>query len=325
MKCITLCVLFSWLCLYSFGQIDTTKKPIDTTKKPIDTTQNVDTVLAPATDTVTVDTTVAVMDITENKSRRRPPIDHSLGPVYKLKPAVDIPYTIAATAFSLWGFSNIYNKPSSTEAQINSLRTSDINGFDRWAAEKWDEKADKNSDMLFYASMPAPLLLLLDADIRKDALKVIFLYWETMGTTGIFYTGSASIWDRYRPFVYNEAVPMHERTNGNAKNSFLGGHPALVATSTFFIAKVYSDYHPDSRIKWLFYTGAATATLTTAYLRHKAGKHFPSDLIVGTTIGTLNGILVPHFHKNKLFKKKNITLLPYSAGQHHGMYMTYKF
>lgn len=245
-------------------------------------------------------------------------------PVYKLKPAVDIPLSLAGAGFSTYAFSKIYSKDSSTASQINALRKDNINGFDRWAAGKNSKKAADVSDLFFYGSIPLPLLLMFDKKIRKDAAKIGFLYFETLSVTGIFYTGSALVVDRYRPLTYNTSLPMSERISGNNKNSFLAGHPALVATSTFFIAKVYADYHPESKIKWLFYSLASASTLTTAYLRHRAGKHFPSDLITGVTVGTLSGILVPHFHKNPLLKNKNISITPFS-GESHGLAMTYRF
>jgi membrane-associated phospholipid phosphatase len=74
---------------------------------------------------------------------------------------------------------------------------------------------------------------------------------------------------------------------------------ALVGTSTFFIAKVLNDYHPDSKAKWLPFTLASLATGTTAYLRYRGGEHFLSDIVIGVVVGTLSGVLVPHVHKNK--------------------------
>jgi membrane-associated phospholipid phosphatase len=292
-----------------------------------------DTAVKKTTDSVLVDTAIVqAAPQTETPARFTPPAtrkdvrqddDGANRPVYKLKPAVDIPVVLAGTAWSIYGFSQIYNKPTTSEARINSLRVSDINGFDRWAADLYSEKASDASDLFFYGSMPAPVLLFIDKKIRKDALKVAFLYWETMAVTGVFYTGTAHIVDRYRPLAYNPAAPMSERTSGNARNSFLGGHPALVASSTFFMAKVYADYHPESKFKWVLYTVATGATLTTAYLRHRAGKHFPSDLLVGMTVGTASGILVPHFHKHRLFKNPNVSLRPFS-GESHGLVFTYK-
>ena len=69
---------------------------------------------------------------------------------------------------------------------------------------------------------------------------------------------------------------------------------------------------------------AGAVTATTAYLRHRGGMHFPSDLLLGVTEGTLTGILVPHFHKHRIVKDPNLSLLPYSNGLNHGLALVYK-
>ena len=97
--------------------------------------------------------------------------------------------------------------------------------------------------------MPLPLLLLLDKKIRKDGLKIGLLFLETMGTTGAIYTSWAMIVNRFRPYAYNSEVSMKTRTRGGSRNSFFAGQPAVVATSTFFMAKVFSDYHPAMKHK----------------------------------------------------------------------------
>ena len=245
-------------------------------------------------------------------------------PVYKLKPKVDIPLTVATAGWTIYGFTQVYSKDNSTEEQINRLNVNDINGFDRWAADVWSEKAADASDLIFYGSMPLPALLFLDKKMRKDAGKISFLYLEAMSITGLLYTGSAHLFDRYRPYTYNPNTPMGDRVEGNAKNSFPAGHVAVVGTSTFFIAKVFADYHPESKLKWLFYTGAALATGTTGYLRHRGGRHFPSDIVVGTAVGALSGILVPHFHKNKALKTSGLSVMPFT-GRSHGLALVYKF
>ncbi len=246
-------------------------------------------------------------------------------PIYKIKPALDIPLTLGTAGLSILGFSKIYSKDASSEYEINQLRKADVNGFDRWAVDVYHPDAEAPSDAVFYAAMPLPLVLMLDKEIRKDALKIGLLYIEAMGITGVFYTGSNYYVNRYRPLAYNTSVPMDVRREGGSTNSFIAGHPALVATSTFFTAKVFSDYNPDSKLKPVLWGAAILSTGATAYWRHRAGKHFPSDLIVGTSIGALSGILVPHFHKNKLFKNKNMSLTPFSGGYSHGLSFRYKF
>jgi membrane-associated phospholipid phosphatase len=312
-------IITSWISLTLlptiYAQDDTTQKK-DTDSAVVSTTTS-DTVARNYDTSTTIIT--ASPSITAKSAAKREQ-------VYKLNPAVDIPLTLVTAGWSLYAFPKIYDKPGIPEATILNLNRENINGFDRWAADVWHKDAEKTSDLFFYASMPLPLLLFIDNDIRKDALKIAFLYFETMSVTGLFYTGSAYLWDRYRPLTYYpdfNKLPMHERTSGNERNSFLGGHPALVATSTFFMATVYSDYHPDSKFKYALYGMAIVATGSTAYLRHRAGKHFPSDLIVGTTIGTLNGILVPRLHKNKAYANSKVRVMPFT-GQSHGLYVVYK-
>ena len=86
---------------------------------------------------------------------------------------------------------------------------------------------------------------------------------------------------------YTDETPMDKRTNKVARNSFFSGHVEMVAAPTFLIAKVYSDYYPDSKIKWVFYGFAAAITTATSYLRLKAGEHFPSDIILGAVSGRI--------------------------------------
>lgn len=244
-------------------------------------------------------------------------------PIYKLKPAVDVPITAIGTGWSLYAFTKIYSKEGSSPEQIAALDKNNINKFDRWAADVYSDQAADISNYPFYIAMPLPLVLMADRDIRKDAGKIGFLYLESMAITGLLYTGSTYIWDRYRPLAYNDEAPMEERLGGGAKNSFFAGHVALVATSTFFTAKVFSDYHPDSKLKYVFYGTAIAATGATAYLRHMGGKHFPSDILIGTAVGTLSGLLVPSLHKNKVFKNQNLSILPF-AGKSNGVALVYR-
>lgn len=244
--------------------------------------------------------------------------------VYKLNLAADIPITAVGTGWSIFAFTKIYNKDASTIQEIENLDKNDVPSFDRSAAGNNNRDANVISDYPFYGSLAVPLGLIADREIRQDLGKIGFIYLEAMAITGLFYTGSVYFVDRYRPATYDTSIPAEERAKGNNKDSFIAGHPGMVATATFFTAKVYSDYHPDSDFKYALYGLAVAATGATSYLRLIAGKHFPSDLLAGVTVGTLSGILVPHFHKNKMSSEPNLGIRPFSTGMAHGISMTYK-
>lgn len=243
--------------------------------------------------------------------------------VYHLKSGVDIPITAVGTGWSLYAFTKIYSKDLSSDAKILSLSESDVNGFDRWAIRPYSKRADDISYLPFYGSMPLPILFVLDKRMRRDMAKLSFMYLEAMSITGLLYTGSTYFTNRYRPYSYSDETPFDFRKRGGAKNSFYAGHVALVATSTFFMARVYADYHPDSHLKWVFYGVAGLATGTTAYLRHRGGLHFPSDILLGLTQGTLTGLLVPKLHKTRLIKDPNLSIIP-MIGANKGLAIFYR-
>lgn len=255
-------------------------------------------------------------------AQSEPPAERE-GPVYTVREGVEIPLTLAATGYTLYGFSVAYSKDASTPQQIARLNRDDINSFDRWATRVYHEKAAPTSDLLFYGSMPLPALLFLNRNVRREAGKVALIYLQTMAATGVLYTSATMAVDRYRPYTYNVATPQDMKLNGGAKNTFFAGHVALVGTATFFAAKVYSDFNPNSSLRpWLF-AGAGLATGATGYLRHRSGRHFPSDILIGTAVGTLNGILIPHAHKRGRGGQRT-TFAPYSFGREHGLAMRMK-
>ncbi|MCP9749515.1 phosphatase PAP2 family protein [Ferruginibacter sp. HRS2-29] len=236
----------------------------------------------------------------------------------------EIPVTAALVAWPLYGMSKVYGRDPVPEAEVMALKISDINKFDRPIADNYDPKAAKTSDLFFYGSMGLPLVLLFDKGIRKDAGQIGLMYLETLGAFGSVYVTSAMAANRFRPYAYNPTVDITKRTRGGARNSFFAGHPGFVASSAFFMAQVYTAYHPQMRFKWAPYAVAGAATVTTGLLRLKAGQHFRSDVIVGTTIGTLSGILIPHFHRNKNYEKQKITLYPSFGEGSNGLTAVYK-
>jgi membrane-associated phospholipid phosphatase len=149
--------------------------------------------------------------------------------------------------------------------------------------------------------------------MRKDFWKIGYLYIEALTASGVLYSTAVNLTNRYRPFTYNKNSPLEMAEESNSKKSFFAGHVTLVATSSFFMAKVYAQYHPDSKLKWVFYGGAGVLTAATAVMRNLAGMHFLSDVLLGAGVGMASGILVPGLHKFKPGKKQHLALLPFGG------------
>lgn len=270
------------------------------------------------------DTTIIVKDtlIPRNQKLVIATQKETNGSPYTLCPVVDIPIIAVGTGWSVYAFTKIYSKGSSTEEQINALSKSDIPSIDRSAVRPYRQSLDKFSYYPFYAAIPLPLVYtLIDNRTRPDFWKISFLYWEAMSVSGLLGTGATYFVDRYRPYTYDARTPMDKRLDQNAKNSFYAGHVNIVGTSTFFIAKIFNDYHQDSPARWIVFTGAAAATGWMAYMRYEAGMHFPSDIALAIVQSSLTGILVPEFHKHH---DRNLSILPYRQDEAYGLSINYR-
>jgi len=218
---------------------------------------------------------------------------------YEFTLAKDLPISLIGSSSLGVGFFLFSNKTPLTEADLQQLDPLKIPSFDRFATDNWSTSAQNASDVLLFTSAALPLTLLLDKDIRKDALKVTAISMETFILNAALTGLSKELAKRKRPFVYNETVANSKKLTGDALTSFFSGHTSVVAVSTFTTAKIYSDYHPDSKALPYIWTAAAAIPALTAYLRVKGGKHFLSDVVVGYLVGAGIGFLVPHLHKKK--------------------------
>lgn len=191
-----------------------------------------------------------------------------------------------------------------TDEQVNNLSKENVNPLDRWVTAHWSPTAGKWSDILRDISLLSPFALLTSDRIRDNAGTVGLMYVETLllASAGSFL--SKGIFRRTRPFVYNPNVPMHLKAgNKEARRSFYSGHTTVAFASTFFLAKVYGDYYPNSGWKAAIWSGAVVISSATGLLRMLAGKHFLTDVLAGAAMGGLIGYGVPVIHKksgNKL-------------------------
>lgn len=244
----------------------------------------------------------------------------------------DSPYTTSWAVDGTWigvalglnglGFKLIQEKEDLTAEELASISKADVPGFDRWSAGNYSARADEVSYYPFYASFAAPVIMMFTNDQRSHAGQISVLFIETMATTGALYTISAGSFDRSRPLVYNENLPDNERREGGARRSFFAGHTAATASATFFAAKIFNDFNPDSWARPYVWTAAALVPAWVGYLRLEAGKHFLSDNLLGYAIGAASGILIPELHKKENSK---LSLYPTMGRDYQGLSMNYSF
>lgn len=247
--------------------------------------------------------------------------------VYKVNRKLDLPITLGLFGTAAYGYSYLADKKGVSFEKAVSLRPEDVWWFDRPATKQdasMRNDAHKTSDIMLNTTVALPVLLALDKDIRKDWLDVLILYGQSHAVNSNFYALNAALISRPRPFNYSSDVPIEEKMANESRNSWFSGHVSSTSTASFFMAKVYSDFHPELGNKkyWLFGAALIPPSLVGLY-RFKAMKHFPTDIIAGTVAGAATGILIPHIHKNK--KADNGWAFVPFAGNINGLQISYTF
>lgn len=212
--------------------------------------------------------------------------------------------------------------PVPTVAELARLNRSGVNSFDRFAAGTYRTSHLLPSDLTMFAAFASPLALLADKSIREDIGTILLMYAE-MGIlsnfTPSYAKGSVK---RYRPFVYNQSVPLSDRQDIESLRSFFSGHATRAFAAGVMTAIIYEDYFPDSPYRstvWITTIGLATSS---ALLRVSSGAHFPSDVIVGAIIGSGIGYIIPYIHRTH---SDDLSLLPYFSPFETGIGFSYRF
>jgi len=228
-------------------------------------------------------------------------------------------WVTSAVGLNVLGVKIIQEKDDLSLTDLNNLSKNDIWGVDRWAAGYYSEKANEDSYIPFYASFVMPFALLINENERGNAGQISVLFVETMATTGALFSITAGLVEKSRPLVYNESLDIEKRIDSDEQRSFFAGHTAATAAASFFAAKVFNDFNPDSPLKPLIWGVAAAIPASVGYMRIKAGKHFLSDNLIGYAIGAASGILIPELHKKT---NKNLQLYPTTSFNHGGYNFT---
>jgi len=210
--------------------------------------------------------------------------------------------------------------------ELDQLDRNDVNAFDRPATYNWNPNAAKASDIIRTSVIILPIIFLGNHHTRSDFGSLLIMGLEVTAITYGLTTGIKHAVNRTRPLVYNEEVPVEDRTASNSRLSFFSGHTSFTAAFSFFIAKVMNDYHSDMKTEykiglWVF---AAAVPLATGYLRVSAGKHFPTDVMTGYAIGAFVGWLIPELHKKKKLNE-GLSISPSFSYGSRGIYLSYRF
>jgi membrane-associated phospholipid phosphatase len=197
---------------------------------------------------------------------------------------------------------------SLTVEQIKALSRDDVNRFDRPATYNYSESADIVSDVARNICMVLPATLLFSEKVRNDFRTFGAMYLQTLIFASALPTISKGIFIRTRPFVYNENAPSEKKVKMQARLAFFSGHTTNAFAGAVFFATTFSDYFPDSELKPFVWSGSLLLAIIVGYSRIEAGKHFPTDVLVGAAVGSAIGYFIPWLHRRS--KDSELSIVP---------------
>ncbi len=185
-----------------------------------------------------------------------------------------------------------------TEEDISVLEINKIPGIDRFSLRHISLGADEVTDKLLLASFASPFFLLLDRPGRDNFDAMALLVFEgAMINAGLINLTKVLV-RRPRPYTYNVDAPLDTKLQKSSRYSFFSGHSATTAYFSITTAKLYNDLYPNSKATPYVWLGAALLPAAVSYGRMRAGRHFFTDVLVGTAVGTIIAIVVPTLHRN---------------------------
>ncbi|THH39942.1 phosphatase PAP2 family protein [Neolewinella litorea] len=185
-----------------------------------------------------------------------------------------------------------------TEEDISVLEINKIPGIDMYSTRNLSLVADEATDKLLLASFASPFFLLLDRPGRENFDEMALIVFEgAMINSGLINLTKVLV-RRPRPYNYNLDAPLDTKLTKSSRYSFFSGHSATTAYFSITTAKLYNDLYPESKAKPYVWLGAALLPAAVSYGRMRAGRHFFTDVLVGSAVGTIIALVVPTLHKS---------------------------
>lgn len=121
-----------------------------------------------------------------------------------------------------------------------------------------------------------------------------------------YWMRSFELWGR--PEIYRSGA---DRSKGESWGSFYSGHASAAFASAVFGSMWFQSKYPESPYTPLVW--ASTLSLATAVgaLRVAAGKHYPSDVVVGALAGAATSFAVLRLHRSS---RVSVAVVPGYAG-----------
>lgn len=223
---------------------------------------------------------------------------------YELTWFRDMPLTFFSAVSSVYG--NYRYSQMDVLSGDDIIDKSRLLPWDRPVAGRYSDVADKVSDWAAVLGV-APLALAGYSWYGGEATGKDFAAYTLMFAQALalqnglnLLVRSTQLWPR--PYIYateGEGAEKARDARGEAYGSFFSGHTSAAFTVAVFTGEWFSEVYPESPYKGVVWAASLSAAGMVGALRIAAGKHFPTDVVIGALAGTGISLSVIKLHKAK--------------------------
>lgn len=221
-------------------------------------------------------------------------------------------------------FASVYGTYRYSQMDVPSegdyIEPSQLLPWDRSVVGRYSANADKVSDWFaILGTVPVAMVgySWLGGDAAgSDAAAYALMFAQALALqNGLnLLARSSQLWPR--PYVYatdGDGAEAAKDARGEAYGSFFSGHSSAAFTVAVFTAEWFSEIYPNSPYRGIVWAGSLSAAGMVGALRIAAGKHYPTDVIVGALVGTGLSLSVIQVHKS-VAHKVSLYASPNAAG-----------
>ena len=173
---------------------------------------------------------------------------------------------------------------------------SELVGIDEEVRDNFSPRAMTVADAGLGLSLGTPAIYLMGSSIDDADGDKLLVYGQSIAVNALLAGTMKRLVQRPRPYTYSRdplAIKFAKSAGDDAYLSFYSGHSALsfgAAVTGAYLLGASGESETATSVAWG--TGLAMAAMT-ATMQVRAGKHFPSDVLVGSAVGIAVGYLVP--------------------------------
>jgi membrane-associated phospholipid phosphatase len=159
--------------------------------------------------------------------------------------------------------------------------------------------AARTSDLLLTLAVLTPVAVDAGRGFDPAMGQRTLVYGETLAVSLALNAGAKYLVGRPRPYVYNDDPLVEEYARGQDRDSrlsFYSGHAATSFAAAVAGAYLFSQSSTDTTARTAVWATGLALAGATGNLRARAGKHFYSDVLIGSVVGAGVGLAVPMLH-----------------------------